>query len=145
MTRKREPIHVPGVVRVGISVRPSRIEGKGAFATEPIPRRAKLGEIGGELVGRREGRRRAREMRHIAVVEFDDGMAIDASRLGSDLKYINHSCSPNTFLRLYGHRVEFYALRDIDAGEELTCDYGETHHNNTLPCRCGSTRCRGFL
>jgi SET domain-containing protein len=41
--------------------------------------------------------------------------------------------------------VEFYSLRPIKAGEELTCDYGETHHDGRLPCRCGSVRCRGAL
>ena len=79
------------------------------------------------------------------IVEFGDGTALDASRLGSHFKYVNHSCKPNAYMRLCRGRVEFYALREIAAGEEVTCDYGETHHGGRLPCRCGSARCRGAL
>ena len=45
---------------------------------------------------------------------------------------------------VYG-RVEFYALRDIAIGEEITVDYGQTHHAGRLACRCGATGCRGSL
>src|ERR687884_378139 len=72
---------------------------------------------------------RARETDCIAIVEFGDGTALDASRAGTDFRYVNHSCEPNTFMRLYKGRVEFYTLRRVEAGEELTCDYGETHHD----------------
>ncbi|HPP84032.1 MAG TPA: SET domain-containing protein-lysine N-methyltransferase, partial [Rubrivivax sp.] len=42
-------------------------------------------------------------------------------------------------------RVEFYALRAIEPGEEITVDYGETHHEGRLACRCGAPGCRGAL
>jgi SET domain-containing protein len=48
-------------------------------------------------------------------------------------------------MRIAYRHVEFYALRDIEAGEELTAHYGETHHEGTLPCRCGADRCQGFI
>jgi SET domain-containing protein len=127
-----------------VDVRPSRIHGKGVFARKAIEARRKIGEIDGELVTVAEARRRARGLRCIAVVELDDGMAIDASH-GGEMRHVNHSCAPNTFMRRFGHRVEVYALRAIEAGEELTCDYGETHHDGALPCRCGSEGCRGGL
>jgi SET domain-containing protein len=41
--------------------------------------------------------------------------------------------------------VEFYALRKIAPGEELTVDYGQTHHQGRLACRCGAEGCRGAL
>jgi SET domain-containing protein len=122
-------------------VRPSRIHGQGVFARRPFPARRKIGELTGEIISVAEARRRAKDAAVVTIVEFEDDTALDAS---SDrcLRYINHSCGPNTFLRRAGHRVEFYSLRKIRAGEELTCDYGETHHNGTLPCRCGSEHCR---
>ena len=126
-------------------VKRSPIQGLGLFALSDVPARRKLGELGGELISQREARRRARATDCIAIVEFDDGTALDASRQGSDFRYVNHSCEPNTFMRLYKGRVEFYTLRRVEAGEELTCDYGETHHDGTLACRCGSERCRGRL
>jgi uncharacterized protein len=126
-------------------VRRSRIQGRGLFALSAVPARRKLGELGGELISQREARRRARVSDCITIVEFGDGTALDASRTGTYFKYVNHSCEPNTFMRLYRGRVEFYTLRRVEAGEELTCDYGETHHDGKLACRCGSERCRGRL
>lgn len=129
-----------------IEVRSSAIHGKGVFALARIPRRSKIGELTGELITVREARRRAEGLSAIAIVEFEDGMALDASRGGNELRYVNHSCSPNAYLRRApGHRVEFYSLRAIKAGDEVTCDYGETHHEGTLPCRCGSEQCRSML
>jgi uncharacterized protein len=127
-----------------VEVKPSRIDGKGVFAIEPLPARRKIGELTGTLITQQEARRRAMHKRRIAIVEFEDGIAIDAS---SDkcFRYVNHSCAPNTYLRRVAHRVEFYTLRRIEPGEELTCDYGESHHDGTLPCRCGSVRCRKKL
>jgi uncharacterized protein len=127
-------------------VKRSRIQGRGLFALAAVPARRKLGELGGERISKREARRRARAAgESIKIVEFVDGTALDATRRGGPFGYVNHSCEPNAFMRRHRGRVEFYALRPIEAGEEVTCDYGETHHDGRLPCRCGSQRCRGRL
>ena len=84
-------------------------------------------------------------MKAIAIVEFEDGSALDATASKGIFRYINHSCSPNSYIRRFNRRVEFYALRPITTGEEITSDYGETHHNGALKCRCGSPNCRGRL
>ena len=126
-------------------VKRSRIQGRGLFALSAIPARRKLGELQGEIITEREARKRARAAQCIAIVEFGDGTALDATHTDRRFRYVNHSCAPNTFMRLFRRRVEFYALRPISPGEELTCDYGETHHNGTLPCRCRSAHCRGRL
>ena len=123
----------------------SPIQGRGLFALSDLPARRKLGELGGELITVREARRRARGTSTVMIVEFGDGMALDATSAGTDFKYVNHSCEPNAYMRICRRRVEFYSLRPIAAGEELTCDYGETHHEGRLACRCGSERCKGRL
>lgn len=127
-------------------VKKSRIHGKGLYAKSAMEARRKIGELTGEIIKLREARRRAAKLKGevIQIVEFEDGHALDASQ-GNEFRYINHSCRPNTYLRRIGHRVEFYALRDITPGEELTCDYGETQHEGTLACRCGVEGCRGSL
>ena len=125
-------------------VRPSRIVGLGLFAGTPIPRRGKVGEFEGEVIGLREARRRAKGRRIIAIVELERH-ALDATRMKHGFRFINHSCDPNTFFRITPERAEIYALRDIARGEELTVDYGESQHDGKLPCRCGAARCRGRL
>ena len=123
----------------------SAIDGKGIFARSRLPARRKLGELEGERITLREARRRAALRRRIAIVELPKGGAIDASVGGNEFRYINHSCTPNVYMRIFGDHVEFYALRTIRRGEEVTCNYGETQHEGTLPCRCGNARCRQYL
>jgi SET domain-containing protein len=127
-----------------LTVGPSRITGRGLFAGCAIPRRAKIGEFEGEVIFIAEARRRAAARRVVAIVELDR-KAIDARGMRSGFRFINHSCEPNTYLRRTKDRAEFYALRDIARGEELTVDYGESHHEGRLRCRCGTPRCRGWI
>jgi len=127
-----------------LSVGTSAITGRGLFAGSAIPARAKIGEFEGEVITLREARRRARGRKVVAIIELD-GKAIDASTTRRGFRYINHSCSPNTFTRLTGDRAEFYALRRIPAGTELTVDYGLSHHDGQLPCQCGAAQCRGWI
>jgi uncharacterized protein len=129
----------------GLVVRASAIDGRGLFATSRISARRKIGELAGERISIAESRRRVRRLKRIAMVELNDGTAIDASVGGNEMRFVNHSCKPNTYIRIFRHHVEFYSLRAIKPGEELTCDYGETQHEGTLRCRCGVPGCRGFL
>jgi uncharacterized protein len=131
--------------KYAVDVKPSRIDGTGAYAAEAIPARRKIGEIRGEAVSVREARRRAKGVARIMVVELSETRAIDASNSIDPLRFTNHSCRPNAVLRIRQGRVEFYAMRDIAAGEELTANYGETHHGGRLRCRCGAPGCVRML
>ena len=128
-----------------VVVRPSAIDGQGAFAAESIPARKKIGEIRGESISVREARRRARGLARIMIVEVSERRAIDAAASTDPLRFTNHSCAPNAVLRIRQGRVEFYAIRDVADGEELTVGYGESHHEGRLACRCGAPRCAGRL
>ena len=131
--------------KFAVDVKASRIDGRGAFAAEAIPARRKIGEIRGEAVSVREARRRAKGVARIMIVELSDKRAIDASNSTDPLRFTNHSCQPNAVLRIRQGRVEFYAMRDVSVGEELTVNYGETHHEGRLRCRCGAPGCVGRL
>lgn len=128
-----------------VANRPSAIDGQGAFAAEAIPARRKIGEIRGESISVREARRRARGAARIMIVEVSERRAIDASRSEDPLRYTNHCCVPNAVLRIRQGRVEIYTMRDIAPGEEITVNYGETHHEGQLRCRCGAPGCIGRL
>ena len=127
-----------------LTVGPSGFAGRGLFAGTDIAARAKIGEYEGERIGLAEARRRARGRRIVAIVELER-FALDAKGMRRGFRYINHSCDPNTFFRCTPERAEVYARRAIRAGEELTCDYGESQHEGRLPCRCGAASCRGFI
>lgn len=135
----------PAYQKFEVKVGRSRIDGFGVFASEPIPPRLKIGEIRGESITVAEARRRAAAQQRIMIVEISTRRAIDASRSDDPMRFTNHCCQPNARLSIRDGRIEFYALRAIMVGEEITVDYGETHHEGRLQCRCGAPGCIGWL
>ena len=131
--------------KFGVDVKASLIDGQGAFAAEAIPARRKIGEIRGESLSVRDARKRARGLQRIMIVEVSARRAIDAANSSDPLRFTNHSCRPNTVLRIRQGRVEFYAMREVERDEEITVNYGETHHDGRLRCRCGAAGCVGWL
>ena len=67
--------------------------------------------------------------------------------------YMNHSCDPNTIYKMHSIAVyDVIAIRDIQAGEELTHDYGATAIDQLQgyfywedKCFCGSDNCRKII
>ena len=111
-----------GRVAPGLSVGPSRIDGRGCFAA-----------------------RRMRGKRRLHICAIDSYWGIDGSRGGNGSQFINHSCRPNSFVRITHGHVIFFALRDIEPGEEITLDYVESYHPDDYGCRCGAAGCRGTI
>jgi SET domain-containing protein len=135
----------PKYQKFDVLVKPSPIDGLGVFAAVVIPRRLKIGEIRGESLGVQEARIRATRYERIMMVEVSPRRAIDFSKSTDPMRYTNHSCVPNARLCIRQRRVEFYALRDIAPGEEITIHYGQSHHEGRLACRCGAAGCAGSL
>ncbi len=141
----QKPVTPPYHIYYPVKVAKSKIAGKGAYALQSIPARRKIGDLGGVIITMKEAMRLIKDLKVINLVELEDDLALNASANPNDMRFINHSCAPNTYLRVLRNRVEFYTLRKIKKGEELSCDYGETHHEGTLPCKCGAKKCRGFI
>lgn len=57
-------------------------------------------------------------------------------------KYVNHSCDPNTMSTGWGFEI---AVRDIEAGEEITDEYGLFNLEWEMQCACGGSACRGMI
>jgi len=135
----------PAYQKYALRVGPSLIDGQGVFAAEPIAAGRKIGEIRGESISVDEARIRATRSERIMIVELSPRRAIDFSKSADPMRYTNHRCQPNARLSIQNGRVEFYALRAIAPGEEITVHYGETHHQGRLACRCGAEGCGGWL
>ena len=128
----------------GLDVRKSPINGKGCFATLYFPRGKKIAEYTGEKISTAEAKHRAHR-RMLRICAIDSRWSLDGSRGGNGTHYMNHSCAPNCFMKiLYGH-IQFYALRDIHPGEEITLDYEMTLHSDKKRCGCKSPQCRGTI
>ncbi|CAL8106758.1 unnamed protein product [Calicophoron daubneyi] len=78
---------------------------------------------------------------------------MDAKKMGNLGRYFNHSCNPNVFVQnvfIESHdprfpEVAFFTKRNIEAGEEMTWDYGYTVDAvpfKVLYCYCGEPNCR---
>lgn len=125
-------------------IRFSPIQGRGLFAATDLPGRRKLGEISGRLVRLPQARQQIERAERIYFIELTRTWALECSD-GNRFKHLNHSCSPNCYLRIIQKRVEVYTLHPIERGAELTVDYGETPHKGGMRCHCGAPNCRERL
>ena len=129
----------------GITVRASRIDGKGCFATVGFKRGRKIGELVGERVSRIEAARRMRGHERLHICAINSYWGIDGKAGGNGTEYINHSCVPNSYMKIIRGHILFFAKRDIKPGEEITLDYVESYHPDTKRCRCKAPSCRGTI
>ena len=126
-------------------VRESAIHGKGLFAVEPI----KQGEIvcvkGGHIFDREKLAEVARVLGPAEIQITNDlfiGPLTEQDRDGSMI-FSNHSCEPNIGVQ---GQIVFVALRDIQAGEELTHDWATTDDDvYEMECKCDTPSCRRVI
>jgi uncharacterized protein len=141
-----------------LTVRRSRIQGRGAFAARKIRAGACIIEYVGKRVSHEEADRdcddeNPAEAHHTFLFAVDDEICIDGTHGGNESRFINHSCDPNCEVVIEDGRVFIHALREIAAGEELFYDYWYiTDESYTMadlrriyPCRCNAEKCRGTL
>uniref|UniRef100_A0A182LZH0 Histone-lysine N-methyltransferase n=1 Tax=Anopheles culicifacies TaxID=139723 RepID=A0A182LZH0_9DIPT len=130
-------------------------KGWGIRSREPIMKGTFIMEYLGEVVTEREFKERMRTMylndTHHYCLNLDGGLVIDGHRMGSDCRFVNHSCAPNCEMQKWSvnglFRMALFALRDIPPNEELSYDYNFSLFNPSegQPCRCGSEHCRGVI
>ncbi len=123
-------------------VKDSPIHGKGLFANEPIAN----GEIVCVKGGHRETLRGMPDWYRAAEVPIADSLFIgplhEGEREGSMI-FSNHSCEPNIGVQ---GQIIFVAMRDIEAGEELTHDWATTDDEDyEMACDCGAATCRKII
>jgi len=162
-------------VRLGVS----RIQGVGVFATRSLSSNAPVIEYVGDIVRNVVADRREVEYRTRRDQDYqfrlDRDHVIDATRVAGPARFINHSCEPNCYARIYDadeawgggalaearssaaayaavdqdprrKHIVVYALRDIASGEELTYDYKfPVDDEEKVPCFCGAPSCKGYI
>ena len=142
--------------RSTFEIRPSRIQGLGAFATRRIPSGRRLIEYTGERLTPEQADARypdaAGERHHTYLFAIDDDVVIDAAVGGTDARFINHSCDPNCDAVIDDGRIWIETIREVEPGEELAYDYAyvlEERHTlsakRRYPCTCGAANCRGTI
>ena len=118
--------------------------GVGIFATRRIPQ-GTIVYIKDPLeieIAPNDPRLQDTEMRHI-VDRYAYVEPGGAHVISWDLaKYMNHSCEANSMSTGYGFEI---ALRDIQAGEQITDEYGLFNMEKNMHCGCGADMCRGWI
>lgn len=110
--------------------------GLGLFAAEPIKRGTWIIEYVGKIL---RGKEVTVHPANKYLFETSRVRMIDGSMRSNIARYINHSCKPNCEPEIFHGRVFIRAIKRIEAGEELTYDYGKEYINEYIKphgCRC---------
>lgn len=111
--------------------------GLGLYAAEDIKKGDFVIRYTGELISTEEADRRLTKY----LFEIDDDYTIDGADRSNTARYMNHFCKPNVEAEIEAGQIHFYALRDIQAGEELGYDYGKEYVDEFIKphgCKCPS-------
>ncbi|KAI9588335.1 histone-lysine N-methyltransferase ash1 [Glossina fuscipes] len=130
-------------------------KGWGVRTKQPVVKGTYILEYVGEVVTEREFKERMASIylndNHHYCLHLDGGLVIDGHRMGSDCRFVNHSCQPNCEIQKWSvnglSRMALFAKRNIEEGEELTYDYNFSLFNPSegQPCRCNTPQCRGVI
>jgi SET domain-containing protein len=126
-------------------VGPSAIHGRGLFAREAIAKEEIVCIKGGHIFDRRRLAERQPDLGPAEVQITEDLFIgpVRAEEREGGMIFSNHSCEPNVGVR---GQIVFVAMRDIEAGEELTHDWAMTDDDSyEMTCRCGAAACRGVV
>ena len=126
-------------------VKDSPIQGRGLFAVAPISKGEIVAVKGGHIFNRQTRNKLEKTLGPAEIPIAEDlyiGPMSEEERDGSMI-FSNHSCDPNIGVQ---GQIVFVAMRDIEAGEELTHDWAMTDDEpDDLECNCNAPNCRKIV
>lgn len=116
-------------------------KGKSIFANRNFDVHSFIIEFRGKLYSKEEYKLRLNPCNN-HFLQVDDNLFLGPTRTPDN--YINHSCCPNSGIRIVGNSVLLFAVKNIRKGEEITFDYSTTMAEDfwEMECRCGAKNCR---
>ena len=132
-------------MKIRVRVGPSRIAGQGLFAEQAIRQGTKIIRYIGEKITQAETDRRL-AVGNVYIFGLNERYAIDGSTPKNTARYINPSCDPNCHTEQFGDTIWIVAMKDIEAGEELTYNYEYSIDDEPPePCHCGAKKSCGYI
>ncbi|ORZ26571.1 hypothetical protein BCR41DRAFT_300963, partial [Lobosporangium transversale] len=129
--------------------------GFGIQTMAPIKKGSLVIEYRGEVISQNECHRRMKTIyknnKNFYFLEYEKGEVVDACQKGTNARFVNHSCSPNSQIEkwfLNGEMsIGIFASQDIPAGTEISYDYNFSSFSGAQKqkCRCGAPNCRGYI
>lgn len=132
-----------------VEVRKSKLHGRGLFAAVDIPKGSYVMEYRGDRVDKKESEKRTEaqwERGRVYTFELSRRFDLDGSPSWNIARLANFSCDPNCESHNEnGRKVWIVATRAIRKGEEITYDYNFPLIEPPPVCKCGSSKCRGYI
>lgn len=121
-----------------IEIRESEF-GKGLFAKKDLEEGSVICRITGKQLNFTQTLLLKEKESHCIQVDLDKYILCEPPFL-----YSNHSCNPNSAIN---EHLELFALKNINAGEEIFWDYSTSmlERHWTMKCHCGENNCRGII
>ena len=129
---------------MSLIIRSSAIHAAGCYTTTPITKGRRIAEYTGPRISKDE----ADELYKDAPLTYLFGLGrgdvvIDGHCAAM---FINHSCDPNCETEVERGRVWIKAIKNIEAGAEITYDYHlYDGDDDEQICNCGTATCRGTM
>ncbi|GJJ69965.1 [histone H3]-lysine4 N-trimethyltransferase ASH1L [Entomortierella parvispora] len=129
--------------------------GFGIQTLEPIKKGNLVIEYRGEVISQALCHERMegiyKNNKNFYFLEYEKGEVVDACMKGTNARFVNHSCSPNSQIEkwfLNGEMsIGIFASQDIPAGAEISYDYNFSSFSGAQKqlCRCDAPNCRGYI
>ena len=118
--------------------------GKAVFANKAFRKGEEIIEFKGKLFSYEQLPKPYDEVED-NYVQIDKNLYMGPS--GDFDDFFNHSCNPNSGIKIMGKRVILIAVKDIKKSEEITWDYSTTMDEDDweMNCMCQSKNCRKII
>ena len=130
---------------IRVHIGPSRMHAEGLFTTIDITKGTKIIRCIGKKITQEESDRRL-AAGNVYIFGLNERYSLDGDTPKNTARYINHSCDPNCQTEQFGNTIWIVSSKDIQAGEELTYNYGyEVDDTPADLCHCGAHNCCGYI
>lgn len=123
-------------------------KGQGIFAKKGINEGTVIGDYLGKVI-KIEEYDLEEDQKGLYLMYLTDQAAIYPDLTVPGIHLLNHACEPNCWMYFYKGHTLFFAIRNINPGEELTISYLLSPKGNCDPClhdcKCGSKKCSGTM
>ena len=115
--------------------------GNAVYASKALKKNEVLAVWGGQVVTLEQVLALPRDEQGHTIQIYEE-LYLAPMGMDEPADYINHSCNPNAGIC---GQITLVAMRDINAGEEITFDYAmaDSSSFDEFDCACGAPNCRG--
>ena len=124
-------------------------KGRGLYAAKKIKAGTKIIDYRGKIITNKQVDKsdKYNNDKPIYLFTLNKRYTLDGDFSWNTAGLVNHSCDPNSEYDGKGFKIWITATKNIEKGEEITCDYGFSFDKDykQFPCKCGAKNCCGYI